>query len=146
MGRVTGIGTRGSSLLSGGAGLFSTALDYARFLQMVMNGGELDGARILGPATVRYMTTSHTSDLGRGLASAGQDYGLGFGVRVDPGQTPTAQSVGTFGWGGAFGGWWQGDPQHNMVMLWLQQCLPAPPVPGEFQKQTYEALRSDPMG
>jgi CubicO group peptidase (beta-lactamase class C family) len=124
LGRVTGIGTRGSSLLSGGAGLFSTALDYARFLQMVLNGGELDGARILSPATVRYMTTSHTSDLGRGVANPGQDYGLGFGVRVDPGQTPTAQSVGTFGWGGAFSTSGYADPAQDLIVLVLTQRYP----------------------
>src|SRR5262245_48302330 len=83
---------------SGGAGLLSTATDYARFLQMMLNGGELDGRRILSRKTVELMTTSH---LGTIAYNPGQGFGLGFSVVEDVGTRGTHGSDGEFGWGGA---------------------------------------------
>ncbi|RPI60751.1 MAG: class A beta-lactamase-related serine hydrolase, partial [Lysobacterales bacterium] len=84
---------------SGGAGLLSTAIDYARFLQMVLNGGGLDGRRILSRKTVELMTTSHLGDI---PYNAGQGFGLGFYVVEDLGARGSPGSVGEFGWGGAY--------------------------------------------
>lgn len=152
---------------SGGQGLVSTADDYLTFARMLLQGGAVNRVRVLRPETVKRMTSNQMTDAQlkappvSGISFApGQGFGLGMSVVMDSAVYKGWGGVGSFGWGGAFGGWWQGDPRNNMVMLWLQQCLPAPPVPGkplapripglrgtiEFQKQTYEGLRSDAMG
>jgi CubicO group peptidase (beta-lactamase class C family) len=83
------------------------------------------------------MTEDHLSDAQRGLPFmngvpwGGLGFGLGMPVVVKAGSAWGGAGVGSFGWGGAFGGWWQADPTRNAVLLWLQSCLPAPPVPGK---------------
>ena len=107
---------------SGGAGLVSTARDYARFLQMMLNGGELDGVRLLSRQTVELMTSNHL----RGVAfNDGQGFGLGFSVLTDLGARGTPGSVGEYGWGGAYHSTYWVDPKEQMVVVYLTQLIPA---------------------
>lgn len=107
---------------SGGAGLLSTATDYARFLQMMLNGGELDGRRILSRKTVELMTTSHLGDIDY---NAGQGFGLGFYVVEDVGARGWPGSIGEFGWGGAYHTTYWVDPREELVVVHLTQLVPA---------------------
>lgn len=113
------VGPRAS--FSGGAGGLSTAMDYARFLQMILNGGELDGVRILSPKTVELMTVNHVGDL-LGVATG---FGLGFSVLLDLGASGQPGSVGEYGWGGAYHSTYWVDPQEDMVVVYLTQVIPA---------------------
>jgi CubicO group peptidase (beta-lactamase class C family) len=110
---------------SGGGGMVSTAIDYARFLQMLVNGGSLDGKRILGPKTVAYMTADHLgSVITPGpyyLPGAGFGFGLGFAVRKDAGVSPFAGTVGEFNWGGAGGTYFWVDPKEDMFVVLMMQ-------------------------
>jgi CubicO group peptidase (beta-lactamase class C family) len=112
---------------SGGAGLLSTARDYGRFLQMVLNGGELDGERLLSPKTVELMTANHVGTLfaERGANDAGMGFGLGFDVVLDLGRNGRYGSPGAFGWGGAYHTNYWADPQEKLVALVMVQLLPA---------------------
>jgi len=107
---------------SGGAGLVSTADDYARFLQMLLNGGDLDGQRILSPKSVQLMTTDH---LGDRYDQAGVGFGLGFSVVEDVGLRGVPGSVGEYGWGGAYHSTYWVDPAENLVVVYLTQVIPA---------------------
>ena len=107
---------------SGGAGLLSTASDYARLLQMLLNGGELNGTRILSPTTVRLMTVNHIGDI---AFRPGQGFGLGFSVVTDLGTRGTPGSVGEFGWGGAYHSTYWVDPKEELVVVYLTQLIPA---------------------
>lgn len=107
---------------SGGAGLLSTTRDYARFLQMLLNGGELEGARILSPKTVALMTSDHVGDL---YGGEGMGFGLGFRVRLELGASGLPGSVGDFGWGGAYHSTYWVDPVENLVVVYLTQVIPA---------------------
>jgi CubicO group peptidase (beta-lactamase class C family) len=107
---------------SGGAGLLSTATDYARFLEMMRNGGTLDGRRILSRKTVELMTTSH---LGTIAYNAGQGFGLGFYVLQDLGARGTPGSEGEYGWGGAYHTSYWVDPREVLVVVHLTQLVPA---------------------
>jgi len=107
---------------SGGAGLLSTANDYARFLQMTLNGGEFDGNRILSPKTVELMTSNHLGDI---PFRAGTGFGLGFSVATDLGARGTLGSVGEYGWGGAYHSTYWVDPVENLVVVYLTQIIPA---------------------
>ena len=122
----------------GGAGLVSTARDYARFLQMLLNGGTLDGARILSPKTVALMTTNQTGSL---YAQPGQGFGLGFSVLELPGAGGRIESVGTFGWGGAYGSTYEVDPKEHLVLVFMIQMLPnRSDVAMKFPTLVYQAL------
>src|SRR5688572_244548 len=107
---------------SGGAGLLSTATDYSRFLQMMLNGGELDGRRILSRKTVELMTTSHLGDVSH---NAGQGFGLGFFRVQDLGARGSPGSVGEFGWGGAYHTTYWVDPREELVVVHMTQLVPA---------------------
>ena len=107
---------------SGGAGLLSTTRDYARFLQMMLNGGELNGVRILSPTTVDLMTQNHIPHIDRG---PGTGFGLGFSIRTDVGAAGQPGSVGEFGWGGAYHSTYWADPVENLVVVYLTQVIPA---------------------
>jgi CubicO group peptidase (beta-lactamase class C family) len=123
---------------SGGAGLLSTARDYGRFLQMLLNGGTLDGVRILGPKTVALMTTNQTGTL---FSQTGQGFGLGFRLLEQPGADGRIESVGTFGWGGAYGSTYEVDPQEHLVLVFMIQLLPSRSgVPAQFPTLVYQAL------
>jgi CubicO group peptidase (beta-lactamase class C family) len=107
---------------SGGAGLLSTATDYARFLEMMRNGGQLDGRRILSRKTVELMTTSHLGDI---AYNPGQGFGLGFYVVEDVGARGAPGSVGEFGWGGAYHTTYWVDPREELVVVHMTQLVPA---------------------
>ena len=109
---------------SGGAGLLSTARDYARFLQMMLNGGSLGDARILSPASVALMTANHVGDLMGGASG----FGLGFQVRLDLGAAGQPGSVGDYGWGGAYHTTYWVDPAERMVVVYFTQLRSFRPV------------------
>ena len=108
---------------SGGGGLFSTADDYARFAQMLLDGGVLDGVRILGRKTVATMTSNQTARLPKGTPSH-QGFGFGVSVRLDQGGGTAAGSVGEFGWSGAATTLVSIDPQERIVSILLTQHMP----------------------
>lgn len=107
---------------SGGAGLLSTANDYARFLMMLLNGGELDGNRILSRKSVELMTVNHLKDA---TFQDGQGFGLGFSVVNDLGARGLPGSVGEFGWGGAYHSTYWVDPKEKLVVVYFTQLIPA---------------------
>jgi len=126
--------------LAGGAGMLSTARDYARFLQMLANGGELDGVRILSPRTIALMTTNQVGPLF--VRTAGQGFGLAFGTIDRPGADGLA-SVGTWGWRGAYGGWYRVDPSQHLIMVFMTQQIPNTfDVAAKFQTLVYQALET----
>ena len=107
---------------SAGAGLLSTATDYATFLQMLLDGGEFDGQRILSRKSVELMTVNHIGDL---PFREGQGFGLGFSVVTDLGRRGLPGSVGEFGWGGAYHSTYWVDPAEELVVVYLTQIIPA---------------------
>jgi len=124
---------------SGGAGLLSTAGDYARFLQMLLNGGELYGTRILAPKTVQLMTVNHLGSL---EFRNGLGFGLGFSVVQDLGARGVPGSVGEFGWGGAYHSRYWVDPQEQLLVVYLTQLIPANNLDDQEKVRilTYQAL------
>ena len=127
---------------SGGAGLTSTILDYARFAQLLLNGGSLNGVRLLGPKTVELMTGSQTSDLPpiEGLLGPGAQFGLGFRVVTDVAATQTQGSVGLFGWRGIYGTAFWVDPKEQLVAVMMVQRYPGSTVGAGFQPLVYQAF------
>ena len=109
-------------LLSGGAGMLSTAGDYTRLLQMLLNKGELDGVRILAPKTVELMTADH---LGTKSGGDADGFGLGFWVNVKRGGFKELGSEGAFGWGSAYFPQYTVDPKERLVILFMTQLRPA---------------------
>jgi CubicO group peptidase (beta-lactamase class C family) len=105
---------------SGGAGLLSTAGDYGRFLQMLLDGGELDGVRILAPTSVELMTVDHVTPI-TGTESGGTGFGLGFDVITDLGAYGAPGSVGAYGWGGAYHSTYWVDPAEDLVVTYMTQ-------------------------
>ena len=131
----------GKTYFSGGAGLVSTARDYVRFANMLLNGGTLDGARLLSPKTVELMTASHTADLPpSGLIGNGAQFGLGFRVVTDVATTQTLGSNGSFGWSGIYGTNFWVDPKERLVAIVMVQRYPGSPVAAAFQPLVYQAL------
>jgi CubicO group peptidase (beta-lactamase class C family) len=124
---------------SGGAGLLSTASDYARFLQMLLNGGELDGARVLGPKTVEMMISSHTGAL---FNEGRTGFGLGFEVVEHLGRSGAPGSVGLFSWGGAYHTDFWGDPHEKVAAVLMTQLLPAgdSDLHDRFRALVYQAI------
>lgn len=122
---------------AGGAGLTCTARDYARFLEMIRNGGALDGVRILGSRTVELMTTNQSGTL---HSTTGLGFGLGFQT-VDRYGASGMAGVGAFGWGGAYGTTYQVDPQSHLVVVLTIQLMPnATDVQPKFSTAVYQAL------
>ncbi|HEU4994285.1 MAG TPA: serine hydrolase domain-containing protein [Gemmatimonadaceae bacterium] len=122
---------------SGGAGLVSTARDFSRLLQMLLNRGQLDGVRLLSPKTVDVMTTNQVGSLyGQGVG-----FGLGFSVVQWPGADNTLLSEGTFGWGGAYGSEYRVDPKERIVLVFMMNEIPGRPDIGQkFPTMIYQAL------
>jgi len=122
--------------------LLSTAHDYARFLQMILNGGELDGARILSPRTVALMTHDQIAPLTLG---PGMGFGLGFSTVERVGASGLAP-VGTFGWGGAYATVYQVDPVDRIVIVFMTQLLPngSARARAMFPTLVYQALVDGP--
>jgi CubicO group peptidase (beta-lactamase class C family) len=125
-------------------GLLSTAGDYARFGQMLLNGGELDGVRILGRKSVEIMTSNHLKDITTLFLAPGFGFGLGVGVYKGTSPLPVYRSPGTFGWGGAAGTTFFADPKEGLMALCFTQMFGAPMAPGNFQEEfervVYQAL------
>ena len=107
---------------SGGAGLVSTPLDYARFLEALRRGGALDGARILSPKTVELMTVDHVHDAWQG---DGGGFGLGFGITEEIGWSGLPGSPGSYAWGGAYHSTYWVDPAEELVVSYMTQVIPA---------------------
>lgn len=134
-------------LESGGGGLVSTVFDNFRFATMLLNGGEIDDVRILGPKTLELITDNHVphgailleDQLG---SDPGWGYGLGFGILTNPALTGTLGSIGSFGWGGmAETDFWV-DPVERIVGIQLAQYMPREtyPIAKDFRTLVYQAL------
>jgi CubicO group peptidase (beta-lactamase class C family) len=125
---------------SGGGGLYSTARDYARFAQMLLDGGALDGRRVLGRKTVELMHSDHLGSI-PGRERPGYSFGLGFGVRTEPGLASVPGSVGEFNWGGAYGTTFWIDPAEQFIGVLLIQLRPLPrDYTSEFRTLAYQAI------
>jgi len=123
---------------AGGAGLLSTARDYARFLEMIRGGGAVDGVRILSPRTVELMTTNQVGTL---HSTTGLGFGLGFET-TDRYGANGLDSVGAFGWGGAYGSAYRVDPKARLVLVLMIQMLPnASDIGTRFPTLVYQALQ-----
>ncbi len=124
---------------SGGAGLLSTATDYARFLQMTLNGGELEDTRLLSRKTVELMTTNHLTDQ---AFRAGQGFGLGFSIVENVGARGLPGSKGEYGWGGAYHSTYWVDPTEELVVVYLTQLIPAGGLDdqGRLRALIYQAI------
>jgi CubicO group peptidase (beta-lactamase class C family) len=126
---------------SGGAGLTSTVGDYARFLQMLLNGGELNGHRLLKPTTVERMTRHQIGPLRTAFPESGDGFGYGFGIVTGEDSTAAYAPAGSYSWGGAFGTFFWLDPSHELFGLLMTQLLPRPTeLRQQFIRSTYEAL------
>lgn len=137
---------------SGGGGLISSAHDYHRFTQMLLRGGELDGARLLSPRTVAYMTRNHLpggadlEEYGRPVFAEipfdGVGFGLGFAVIQDPVKHRSISSQGEFNWGGAASTAFWVDPVEELTVVFLTQLLPsnAHPIRTQLRQLVYQAL------
>jgi CubicO group peptidase (beta-lactamase class C family) len=131
-----------SKYYSGGGGLVSTIGDYFRFSQMMLNGGELEGARVLKRETVKKMTQNQLGKL-RVMFSSNDLMGYGFGVMSEQGKETSKDpaGVGAYGWGGAFVTFFWVDPKNELVGVYMSQMYPPNfALPIEFKKLTYEAL------
>lgn len=138
--------------LSGGGGLVSTAADYHRFTQMILNGGELDRVRLLGTRTVRYMTRNHLpggvdlETFGRPLfaesAFAGVGFGLGFSVLGDPAENKVLSSAGELAWGGLASTAFWIDPAEEITAMFFTQLMPSSthPIRPQLRQLVYQAL------
>jgi len=110
---------------SGGGGLVSTTMDYARFAQMLLNGGELDGVRIIGRKTLEFMASDHLDpsvEIKGTLTQPGHSFGLGFGVRTQDGIAPFSGSVGQFFWSGMGGTFFWIDPKEDLFAIFMSQA------------------------
>jgi CubicO group peptidase (beta-lactamase class C family) len=127
---------------AGGAGLLSTARDYARFLEMIRGGGVLEGTRILAPRTVELMTTNQVGSL---HSTAGLGFGLGFQT-TDRYGANGLDSQGAFGWGGAYGTLYRVDPEARLVIVLMIQLLPnTTDLREKFPTMVYQALVESPV-
>jgi CubicO group peptidase (beta-lactamase class C family) len=132
-----------SKYYSGGAGMASTAGDYFRFCQMMLNRGELDGARVLKPQTVEKMTQNQLGDLAIPFPGSGA-MGYGFGLLTEKGKETAKDpaGVGTYSWGGAFGTYFWVDPKNELIGVFMSQAYPPDFTLGnEFKRLTYEAMK-----
>jgi len=125
---------------SGGAGLVSTAADYGRFLQMLLNRGELDGVRILAPKTVDLLAASATQDLP--ATGPGEGFGLGVAVLMDLGASRKLGTPGMYGWAGLYGTVFWVDPKERLAAVLMAQRYPygGHDWMGVFRTQVYQAL------
>jgi CubicO group peptidase (beta-lactamase class C family) len=147
-----GIFSKPPSYLSGGGGLVSTAADYFRFCQMVLNGGELDGVRIVGRKTIEFMTLNHlpnNSDMAAmsvssflQVATEGNGFGLGFSVALGAEKTEVIGSKGEYAWGGAASTAFWIDPVEDLIVIFLTQFMPSATFNfrGQLKSIIYPAL------
>jgi CubicO group peptidase (beta-lactamase class C family) len=126
---------------SGGGGLVSTADDYMRFCQMMLNNGELDGARILGKKTVELIRLNHLPDGVQMWGSDAVGFGLGYSVILDMAKTGSLNSEGTYEWGGAAATKFWIDPEENLIAILMTQLMGNPyPFQEEFRVLTYSSI------
>lgn len=131
---------------AGGAGSVGTAADYARFLQMMINGGQLDGVRLLSRTTVKYMTSDHLGEAkssGSVALLPGMGFGLGFAVRRETGVFEVVGSAGEYFWAGAAGTGFYVDPKEEVICVWMTQAQPGSPRRHDrylFKQLVYQAL------
>ena len=135
----------------GGGGLVSTAVDYARFCQMILNGGELDGVRVLSPVSVALMSTNVVPDAVLAVSNPLRllpfnpafGFGLDFAVALDPRRIGMVEGRGTLSWGGGGGTWFWVDPENDIVFVGMIQRM-ADPVSSAFRNRArtfvYQAL------
>jgi CubicO group peptidase (beta-lactamase class C family) len=134
------------TFLSSGGGLLSTAADYVRFAQMLLNGGVLDGTRIIGRKTIELMTTNHTGDFNIYPEGPGYGYGLGFSVRLSLSAAPLVGTVGTYGWNGAHITYYFADPKEDLFGLFFTQVANGQStgqhrgMRADFDRMVYQAL------
>jgi len=127
--------------LCGGACMVSTATDYYRFLQMLLNGGELEGVRILSRKSVELMTADHLgTGITRGELSPGYGFGLGFAVRITPGEASSLGSVGDYSWGGLYGTSFFVDPKERLIGILMMQRPNYAKYSRQFRTGVYSAL------
>ena len=141
--------TKRRTYFSGAGGMVSTAADYLRFCMMLRNGGELDGARILGPRTLQFMTMNHLPD-GRDLAGLGGrlgettlhgiGFGLGFAVLLDPTVAQVLGTPGEYYWGGAASTAFFVSPREDLIMIFLTQLMPSSSYP--FRREIRSTIYS----
>ncbi len=125
---------------AGGAGLTSTARDYARFLEMIRKGGALGGVRILSPRSVDLMTTNQSGDLHAKFSGPGLGFGLGFQT-IDRYGANGMASVGSFGWGGAYGTTYLVDQKSGLVLVLMLQLMPnGTDIQPKFNTLVYQSL------
>ena len=140
----------GVTFFSGGGGLVSTAMDYMVFCEMLRRGGSYEGARILGPKTIQFMTMNHltpevrnngATDFPESHLYKGQYMGLGFGVMLEPQFSEVISSAGAYSWGGAAGTKFWVDPEEDLVVILMTQLMWAP-IDRRYQLKiaTYQAL------
>ncbi len=152
MGDETSSYVQPNSFLSGGGGLVSTQMDYFRFCQMVLNGGELDGTRLVSRKTLDLMTINNLPD-GKTMKDMdnsafsetgvdGQGFGLGFSVLLDQAAAQTTGSPGIYSWGGAASTYFWIDPAENLIAILMTQLMPsrAYPLRPQFQQLVYGAV------
>ena len=127
---------------SGAGGLASTARDYFRFHQMMLNGGELEGTRILSRKTVELMIANHTGDKGIWLAGPGYGFGLGYAIVTDLGPSGTPRSEGSYYWGGAYGTIFWVDPIEELIGILMTQIRPYTHLNtrADLATMTYQAI------
>ena len=125
---------------SGGAGLLSTASDYLRFCQMMLNDGELDGVRLLGRKTVELITINHISTDWQPLERTGCGFGLGFAVVTDLADTHALGSVGTYSWGGLASTVFWIDPMEELIAILMTQLIGDSPFHAQFRVLTYQSI------
>jgi CubicO group peptidase (beta-lactamase class C family) len=152
LGRLSQAAVTKPTLFSGGAGLVSTATDYHRFTQMLLRGGELDGARLLAPRTIRLMASNHLpggQDLAQlsvgGFAESvfdGVGFGLGFAVVQDPLPGKSGSSAGEFNWGGLASTTFWVDPSEELTAMFFTQLAPSGsyPIRPRLRQLVYAAL------
>jgi CubicO group peptidase (beta-lactamase class C family) len=143
---------RAPAFVGGGGGLVSTAADYLRFCRMLLNGGALDGMRLVSPKTIELMTANHLPggrdlpELSLSLFSeatyAGVGFGLGFAVTLDPARTLIAGSAGDFSWGGMASTYFWIDPREELIVVFMTQLMPSAtyPVRRELRTLVYSAF------
>lgn len=145
------VATTKPAFLSGSGGLMSTAEDYWRFAQAVLNGGELNGQRVLQADTVKLMRTNVIAPTAKvdlyGPSQEGIGFGMDFAIVMDPQKASTPQGLNTFYWGGAFGTWFWIDPTNDLVFVGMIQNLNGstptggtPPLRTISPRATYDAL------
>ncbi len=127
---------------SGGAGLVSTLGDYARFLQMLAGGGELDGRRLLKAETVAQMTRNQIGGLSLAITHHGDKFGFGLGVATAASQPAEVASPGSYSWGGIFSTYFLVDPDQELIAICMTQIFPFDHLTlhGDFKQAVYAAL------